>query len=72
MTVKELRDKLSGFQDGTSVYVYWEEGSEHQFFGIEDVSMQKGEPKRFSDGKVGFKFDSNGPVSWLFLSVGPE
>jgi len=37
MRGKELREKLSKLDDETNIVVYWEEGSEHQYFGIDDV-----------------------------------
>ena len=75
MNVKELREKLSKLDDNTDdntrVVVYWEEGSEQKFFGIDDVSLTRGTPQRL-EGKPGFTFDSKGPVEWLFVSVSPE
>ncbi len=57
MNVKELREKLSKLDDNTRVVVYWEEGSEQKFFGIDDVSLTRGTPQRL-EGKPGFTFDS--------------
>jgi len=71
MNVKELRKKLSKLDDNTRVVVYWEEGSEQKFFGIDDVSLTRGTPQRL-EGKPGFTFDSKGPVEWLFVGVSPE
>jgi hypothetical protein len=68
MTVKELRDKLSGIPDQTNVVAYREAGTEQQFFEIDDVSLTKGTPQRV-DGKPGFTFDSKGLVEWLFINV---
>jgi hypothetical protein len=72
MTIKELRDKLAKFDQSKEAYVYWEGGSEHQFFGIEDVSESRGNHGRRQDNKVGFTFDSKGAVEWVFISVSPE
>lgn len=68
MTVKELRDKLSGVDDQTKVVVYREDGTEQQFFEIDEVSLTRGTPKRVN-GKPGFEFDSKGLVTWLFVNV---
>jgi hypothetical protein len=72
MKVKELRERLSKLDDKTDIVVYWEEGSEHQYFGIDDVSLTRGTPRRHADGKPGFAFDSKGPAARLFITVSPE
>jgi len=72
MTVRELRDKLVTIPDDVHVAVYWEDGAEHQFFGIDEVAATKGNPSRAANGKMGFAFDSKGTVNWLFISVSPE
>jgi hypothetical protein len=69
MTVKELRQKLAKLDGQTRVVVYWEDGVEQTFFEIDDVSLAKGEPMRDKSGKPAFKFDSSGPVEWLFIGV---
>jgi hypothetical protein len=71
MTVSELREKLSKQPADTRVVVYWEDGAEHQYFGVDDISLTKGNPSR-KDGKVGFEFTSKGLAEWLFISVSPE
>jgi hypothetical protein len=72
MTVKELREKLSKLADSTPVYAHWEEGQEHRYFGIEDVLLTRGTPRRHEDGKPGFTYDSKGPAEWLFIIINPE
>jgi hypothetical protein len=72
MTVKELRDKLAKIPDDMRVVVYWEDGAEHQFFGIDEVSVTTGNPCRTSGQKAGFAFDSKGVATWLFVCVSPE
>jgi len=72
MKVKELREKLSKLDGNTDIVVHWEEGSKHQYFGIDDVSLTRGTPRRDAEGKPGFTFDSKGPVAWLFISVSPD
>jgi len=72
MTIKELRDKLAKFDQSKEAYVHWEGGSEHQFFGIEDVAESRGTPIRHPDNKVGFAFDATGPVEWVFIIISPE
>jgi hypothetical protein len=72
INVKELREKLSKLADETNIVVYWDEGSEHQHFGIDDVSLARGTPQRHEDGKPGFTFDPKDPIAWLFISVSPE
>jgi hypothetical protein len=71
MTVKELRDKLSGVPDQTKVVAYREDEKEPQLFEIDEISVAKGTPKRV-EGKPGFEFDSKGLVAWLFITVTPD
>ena len=72
MKVGELRQKLAKIPDDMNVVVYWEEGPEDQFFGIEDVSAMTGNPLRREDGKAGFTFTSKGNATWLFLLVSED
>ena len=72
MNVGELREKLAKIPDDMKVVVYWEEGPEHQLFGIDDVSATTGNPLRRDDGKAGFTFTSKGNATWLFLSIAPD
>ncbi len=72
MTVKELREKLARLDDKADVYIVWEDDNESRFFGIDAVSLQRGTPKRHLSGKVGFKWEANGPVEWAFISVSEE
>jgi hypothetical protein len=69
MTVKELRDRLSKFDDKTSVVVYAEDETVHQFFEVDDISIATGSPCRLENGRAGFSFTKDGPVSWLFITV---
>jgi hypothetical protein len=68
MTVKELREKLTKFDDGKSVTVYWENGSEQNFFEIEDLSMPRGIANKVG-GKKAFKFSSEGLAELVFINV---
>lgn len=73
MTVRELREKLAQLDDKADVFIVWEDDNhESRFFGIDAVSLQRGTPKRHPSGKVGFKWDANGPVEWAFISVTEE
>lgn len=72
MTVAKLQEKLSKHPANAKVVVYWENGAKHQCFGIDDVSMTKGNPRRTENGKAGFTFDSKGEANWLFVSISPE
>jgi hypothetical protein len=72
MTIKELKEKLSKLDDQTNVVVYWEDGNESNYFGIDDVSLTRGMPQRHQDGKAGFTFDSKGPVEWVLISISPD
>jgi hypothetical protein len=72
MTVRELKEKLSKLDDKATIYVYLEEGTDHQFYGIDEVAERTGEPSRRSNGKVGFRFDPKGPVTWPFISISHE
>jgi hypothetical protein len=70
MTVKELCEELSVFDDDTPVVVHWERDSEGDFMEIDNLSIAKGSPGLNDEGKAVFQFDSNSPVSWLFINVG--
>jgi len=72
MKVKELVQKLAALDQNTNVVVYWEEGDKQQFFGIDEVSLTRGTPRRDEDSRPGFEFDSKGPATWVFISVSPE
>jgi len=72
MKVKELRDTLSTFDGEMLVYVYWEEGADHQYFGIDDVATQTGTPVRLDNEKVTFEFGKDGPATWVCISISPE
>jgi hypothetical protein len=72
MTVEKLREKLSKQPADAKVVVYWEDGADHQYFGLDDISMHKGDPSRAENGRVGFTFDSKGDANWMFISVSPE
>ena len=72
MNAGELREKLAKFPDDMNVVAYWEEGPEHQFFGIDDVSATTGNPLRREDGKADFTFTLKGNATWLFLDVSPD
>ncbi len=72
MTVKELREKLARLDDKADVYIVWEDHNESRFFGIDAVSLQRGTPRRHPSGKVGFKWEANGPVEWAFITVSEE
>lgn len=73
MTVADLQKNLAKFPADTKVVVYWEDGSEHQCFGIDDISVHTGTPCRDErTQRAGFKFEGKGPVTWLFVSISPE
>jgi hypothetical protein len=69
MTVKELRQKLTGLDEGTNVIVFWERDDGSNFLDIHDAATAKGTLKRDANGKAGFEFDSKGPATWLFINV---
>jgi hypothetical protein len=71
MTIKELREKLSKFDDKTQVVVYTEDEVGLHLFEIDDVSMARGTPSRLQDGTAAFTADNTGPASWLLISVSP-
>jgi|GEM_PF-1433479 hypothetical protein len=68
MTVKQLRGKLSQFDDETRVVVYAEDGNP-VLFEIDDVSIHTETPSRSGDGKAAFEFERDGSASWAFISV---
>lgn len=69
MTVRELREKLSQFDEGARVVVYAEDEPKGQFFEIDDISVGTGSPMRAEDGNAGFRFEKGGSASWVFISV---
>jgi hypothetical protein len=69
MSVRELREKLSRFDEGTQVVVYAEEEPKGQFFEINDISIETGTPMRAEGGNAAFRFEKGGPASWVFISV---
>lgn len=72
MTVKELQAKLSQYPADTKVVVHWEDGRPHQCFGIDDLSVHTGTPRRDSGGRAGFTSEKGGPATWLFMNISPE
>jgi len=72
MTVSDLQAKLSKLDGRRKVVVYWEDENETHFLGIDDISVQRGTPKRLANDKPGFTFDREGPVEWVFIAVSPE
>ena len=71
MTVKELRDKLAGFDANTTIAVYREGDLDMDFFEISDVSLSSGTPRRHENGKAGFTFANDGLVKWALISIEP-
>jgi hypothetical protein len=70
MTVAELQEKLVGLDPKTHIVVNHETDGEMELYVIGDVSLSKGHPRRDDGtGKTGFKFDKNGPATWLFISI---
>ena len=72
MTVSDLRETLAKLDGKKQVVVYWEEGNKQHFFGIDEVSLTRGTPKRLANDKPGFKFDGKGREEWVFIEVSPE
>lgn len=70
MEVRELQDKLSKLPADAQVHIYYEDG--HQFFGIDDVSLDAGTPSRDAAGKPHFRFESSGLVKWVFITISPD
>jgi hypothetical protein len=70
MTVGELQKKLDGLDPKTYVVVNHEIDCEMNLLEITDVALVTGYPRRHEDTrKAGFKFDDEGPATWLFLGV---
>lgn len=67
MTVKELREALSAFDERAKVVVSREENGNLQFFEIDEASVHKGIPKRHPDGKAGFEFAQSGPAEFIAI-----
>ena len=72
MTVNDLRAKLANLDGRQKVVVYWEDENETHFWGIDDISVERGTPKRLGNDKPGFTFDRKGPAEWVFIAVSPE
>jgi hypothetical protein len=73
MTVDELWEKLAKLDGKKRVVVYWEdEKSETHFFGIDEISLTRGTPKRLAHDKPGFGFAGKGPAEWVFIEVSPD
>ena len=73
MTVDELREKLAKLDGKKQVVVYWkDEKSETHFFGIDEVSLTRGTPKRLGHDKPEFGFAGKGPAEWVFIEVSPD
>lgn len=75
MTVGELKKKLSQFPDEEQVVVHWEDGSfqmgvDGVYLEIDEVTRAEGTPTR-KNGKAGYRFESNGPANWVFITVSP-
>jgi hypothetical protein len=69
MTVGELRKKLEGINPKTNIAIYRETHEGTEFFDIGDATLSKGTPVRNEHThKAGFRFESNGPVTWLLIS----
>ncbi|HTF69025.1 MAG TPA: hypothetical protein VK638_40730 [Edaphobacter sp.] len=70
MTVAELQKKLDGLDPTTFVVVNHEIDCEMNLLEITDIALVTGYPRRHEDTrKAGFKFDNEGPVKRLFISV---
>ena len=68
MTVDELRKRLDGLDPKTHIVVYRENESGMDFFEISDLSLSTGDALRDEyTRKAGFKFDKDGPATWLFI-----
>lgn len=73
MTVGEIKRHLAKADDKMHVVVYYESpDGESSFYGVTDVSVTTGTPRRHPDGRAGFTFDRNGPATWMFLSVAED
>ena len=73
MTVDDLREELAKLDGKKQVVVYWEdEESQTHFFGIDEVSLTRGTPKRLAQDKPGFGFAGKGPGEWVFIGISPE
>jgi len=68
-TYKELRQRLSLFGENTEVAVRWERDDGSSFLEIRYVSKESGKLKTGTDGKSGFEFDPNGPVTMVLIGV---
>jgi hypothetical protein len=73
MTVGEFKAKLENLDPKTHVCVIHESEDGMDIFGVGDVAVHKGTPKRHPDTrKALFSFDGLGPESWLFISTEDE
>jgi hypothetical protein len=60
-----------GLSTDMRVVVYSEDAKE-QFFGIDRIVVQKGNPWRGGDGKSKFEFKHDGETEWCFMDISPE
>ncbi|MGB9032036.1 MAG: ester cyclase [Acidobacteriaceae bacterium] len=70
MTTGELRERLDGLDLKAKVVVFRETDDEMQLFEVTDAGLNTGTPiwdRR--TGKLGFRFGSQGPAKWFFISI---
>ena len=72
VTVKELRDALSEFDDNAHVVISWDDTPTIAYKGLKSVSLRKGTPNKLPNDTAGFKFESDGPEAWVFISTAEE
>jgi hypothetical protein len=72
MTVKELRDAFSKFDDNAHVVVFWDDTPTICYMGVESVLLQKGTPNKLPNDKAGFALKLDGPEAWVFIKAAEE
>jgi hypothetical protein len=73
MEVGELRKKLEGLDPKTQIMIARETDTGVNFFGVGDVSLATGTPRRDDrTGGLSFTRDQNGLATWLFIGAEDE
>ena len=71
-TVGKLMDQLSKLPAEARIVVCLETDNDTKMFGIDNVSMSRGTPKRLPSGDAAFAFDGSGPANWAFIEISRE
>jgi hypothetical protein len=68
MLVRELREKLAGFDENIEVVGLWERNDPIVLY-MHEISQSQGTRVKLANGKEGFAFDHNGPAACVVITV---